>query len=204
MKKGLNTKLIATLGIFTAISVALVLLIHFPIFPAAPYLEYDPADIPIYLITFMYGPVCGLIVTVIVSFIQGYTVSAGSGIIIIGIFMHIASTGTYVVVAGFIYKKFRTFKGALLSMGVASITLVAVMALWNIVLTPLYTGMPREAILKLIFPIIIPFNLIKVTINSVLTLILYKQTKKLVGFVWKKTERKKTAPEKSSEENKES
>lgn len=202
MKKGLNTKLIATLGIFTAISVALVLLIHFPIFPAAPYLEYDPADIPIYLITFMYGPVCGLIVTVIVSFIQGFTVSAGSGII--GVFMHIASTGTYVVVAGFIYKQFRTFESALFSMGVASITLVAVMALWNIVLTPLYTGMPREAILKLIFPIIIPFNLIKVTINSVLTLILYKQTKKLVGFVWKKTERKKTAPEKSSEENKES
>ncbi|MFQ9412551.1 MAG: hypothetical protein ACLR1T_18100 [Evtepia gabavorous] len=37
----------------------LVYVIHFPIFPAASFLEYDPADIPILIGTFAYGPLAG-------------------------------------------------------------------------------------------------------------------------------------------------
>ena len=66
------------MGMMAAISIILVYLIHFPIFPAASFLEYDPADIPIFICTFLYGPLSGFILTVIVSFIQGFTVSAHS------------------------------------------------------------------------------------------------------------------------------
>ncbi len=34
------------MAMLVAVSVVLVYLVHFPIFPAAPFLEYDPADIP--------------------------------------------------------------------------------------------------------------------------------------------------------------
>lgn len=184
--KKLNTKLIATLGIFSALSVVMALLIHFPIFPQARYLEYDPADVPIFLITFMYGPYAGLIVTAVVSIIQGVTVSAGSGPI--GILMHFVSTGIYVLIAGLIYKKKRTFKGALLSVTVGSVVMIGVMVVMNILLTPIYTGMPRSAVIGMILPIILPFNAVKIAINSVLTVLLYKRTKKLVGFLWQKTD----------------
>ena len=54
-----------------AISVALVYLIHFPIFPAVAFLEYDPADIPILIGTFVFGPLSGIVLTVVTSVITG-------------------------------------------------------------------------------------------------------------------------------------
>ena len=53
--RGRTVKLVK-MGAMVAISVALVYLIHFPIFPAVAFLEYDPADIPILIGTFVFGP----------------------------------------------------------------------------------------------------------------------------------------------------
>lgn len=192
----LNTKFIATLGILGALSIVLALLIHFPIFPQAAFMEYDPADIPIFLTAFIYGPLAGLILTVVVSFIQGFTVSAGSGII--GIFMHIAATGTYVLVSGLIYKKMKTLKGALISMGAGSLAMVAVMVFWNIVFIPIFSGVPRAAVYGMLLTVIIPFNLIKVVVNSLLTFVLYKRTKKLIGFIWEKADKLKAQGKKQT------
>ena len=66
MKK-MNTKKLTTLGVLAACSIVLVAFIHFPIFPAVSFLEYDPADIPILIGTFLFGPVWGVVLTVIVS-----------------------------------------------------------------------------------------------------------------------------------------
>ena len=38
-----KTLKVVKMGVMVAISVALVYLIHFPIFPAVSFLEYDPA-----------------------------------------------------------------------------------------------------------------------------------------------------------------
>ena len=86
-----NTRKLTTMAILTALSVCFVALIHFPIFPAVAFLEYDPADIPILICGFAFGPAAGFIVTLIAAFIQGFTVSAQSGIY--GIIMHIVATG---------------------------------------------------------------------------------------------------------------
>lgn len=81
-----------------AISIVLVYLIHFPIFPAVAFLEYDPADISILIGTFAFGPAAGVLLTLVTSVIQGVTVSAGSGLY--GIIMHLLATGTLVVISG--------------------------------------------------------------------------------------------------------
>ncbi|NCA78552.1 MAG: ECF transporter S component, partial [Alphaproteobacteria bacterium] len=82
---------LAKMGMLVAISVVLVYFIHFPIFPAVPFLEYDPADISILIGTFAFGPLAGLGLTVVTSVVQGLTVSAHSGAY--GIIMHIIATG---------------------------------------------------------------------------------------------------------------
>ena len=41
-----RTNTLAKLGILAAISVVLVAIVHFPLIPAASFLEYDPADVP--------------------------------------------------------------------------------------------------------------------------------------------------------------
>ena len=83
-----------------AISCVLVLLIRIP-FPPAPFLVYDPADVPIYITTFAFGPAAGVILTVIVSFIQAFMLG---GDFVYGFVMHVFATGMFAVTAGLIYK----------------------------------------------------------------------------------------------------
>lgn len=174
-----TTKLVF-LAMFTAISIVLVLLIHFPIFPSAAFLEYDPADIPILIGTFLFGPWTGLLLTVVTSLIQGLTVSAAAGPI--GIIMHIFATGIMVIVSGLIYSRKKTLGRAVLALVCGALAMTAAMLLWNYLITPLYMGVPREAVAGMLLPIILPFNLIKAGANCIVTFFVYKPVSKLYKF----------------------
>ena len=179
----LTTKKIAGMAVLSALGVALAFLLHIPIFPAVSFLEYDMADIPLFLGTFMYGPFAGFIMTVIVAVIQGVTVSSGGGWI--GIVMHIFATGLYVIVAGSIYYFNRNFKGALIAMACGIVAWIIGMIGWNILLTPIYMGVPRQLVIDLL-GYIVAFNAIKVVGNSIATVIFYKRLRHLFDFVSKK------------------
>ncbi len=179
MKNKLNIKRLARLGMLGALSLVLMLLVRFPLFPAAPFLEYEPSSIPILIGTFLYGSFWGVAITVVVSVIQGFTVSSSSGVI--GIFMHLLATGALSMVAGIVYQKNKTKKGALIALVLGSVAMIVVMVIWNYILTPVFTGMPREEVAKLIVPIIIPFNVIKATINSCIVFLVYKTVSKYWG-----------------------
>lgn len=166
------------MAMLAALSIILVAVIHFPVFPAAPFLEYDPADIPIFIGTFLFGPAAGLGLTLVVCVIQGSTVSAAAGII--GILMHFAATGSFVLLAGSIYKRRRTRAGAVMALGAGTFIMTAVMVLWNLILTPLYMQMPMDAVLKILVPVIIPFNLLKAGINAIATYVVYKPIGRIV------------------------
>lgn len=172
MKALQSTKNLTVMGMMAAISVVLIYVIRFPIIPSAPFLEYEPGDIPLYMIAFLFGPVSGLIVTIVVSILQGLTVSAGSGII--GIVMHIFATGSFVLVAGNIYKIKKNIKNAILALIAGIITMVITMCIWNIIFTPIFMGVTRDAVMAMLVPAIIPFNLIKAGMNSIFTLLLYE------------------------------
>lgn len=172
-----KTVRLAKMGMLVAISIVLVYFIHFPIFPAVPFLEYDPADISILIGTFAFGPLAGILLTVVTSVIQGVTVSAASGLY--GIIMHVISTSVLVLVSGLIYKYNKTRKGAVIALlcGVAAMTLVMIGA--NMIITPLFMGVPRNIVWSLM-PFIAGFNAIKAGINSVVTFLLYKR---ISGFL---------------------
>lgn len=172
-----KTVRLAKMGMLVAISIVLVYFIHFPIFPAVPFLEYDPADISILIGTFAFGPLAGILLTVVTSVIQGVTVSAASGLY--GIIMHVISTSVLVLVSGLIYKYNKTRKGAVIALlcGVAAMTLVMIGA--NMIITPLFMGVPRNIVWDLM-PFIAGFNAIKAGINSVVTFLLYKR---ISGFL---------------------
>ena len=157
-----------------AISIVLVAVIHFPLIPAAAFLEYDPADIPILICAFAYGPLAGLLLTVVVCFIQGFTVSAQSGII--GIVMHIFATGCCVLVTGNIYKRNKTRKTAVIALILGALVQTAAMVLMNMI----FMGAPLETVLALMIPAIIPFNVLKAGINGVITFFLYKSISHLM------------------------
>ena len=177
MTKRMDTRKLVMLAMLAAISVALVMTVHIPM-PFAPFLEYDPADIPIFIATFAFGPVSGLVVTVVVSVIQACTVSSLSGWI--GALMHVIATGSFVLVAGILYKKFHTIKGAILSLGAGALTMVLMMIPLNLIFTPLFMGAPVSVVRDMLLPAIIPFNLIKAGGNALLTFFLYKAIHKVI------------------------
>ena len=61
-------------ALLAAVAIVLVAFVHFPLIPAAPFLEYDPADIPIFIGAFLFGPWAGLGLTVVTAIIQGLDV----------------------------------------------------------------------------------------------------------------------------------
>lgn len=163
---------IAKMGMLVAISIVLVYLVHFPIFPVVAFMEYDPADIPILIGSFAFGPSAGLILTIVASVIQGLTVSASSGVY--GIIMHIIATAALTLTTGVIYSMHKSKKFAIISLACGCIAMAVVMAGANLIITPLFMGVPVAAVVELM-PFIIAFNIIKAGINSVVTFLVYKR-----------------------------
>ncbi|MCL2699222.1 MAG: ECF transporter S component [Defluviitaleaceae bacterium] len=174
----MNTRKLTTMGILAGLSVALVFFIRFPIFPQAPFLEYDPADIPILIAAFVYGPIAGLLVTAVASVVQGLTVSSHSGAY--GIIMHIISTGSFVLTAGIIYRLKHSRTGAGIAIVCGVLVSAAAMVAANLIITPIYMGVPVEAVKAMLAPVIIPFNLIKSGANGVIAFLLYKPISNLI------------------------
>lgn len=173
-----KTRRLVTMSTLCALSIVLLMLVRFPIIPGASFLEYEPADVPILIGTFIYGPMAGLLMTAVVSIIQGATVSAASGWV--GIAMHFIATGIFVIVAGNIYKKIHNIKGALIALLLGSLAMVLIMIPSNLFFTVKFYGYPYEAVKALLVPAIIPFNAIKALANSIIVLVVYKP---LVRFI---------------------
>ena len=165
------------LGMLTALSIILVYAIHFPIFPSATFLEYDMADVPILIGTFLYGPWWGLALTAVVSVLQWLLVSPQS--LWVGAVMHFLATGSYVVAAGLIYQHNKTRTAALFGMALGAVLQTLMMIPMNLIFTVHFFGVPREAVIALLPTAIIPFNAIKTVANSILTFLLYKRVAKL-------------------------
>ncbi len=173
----MNTRKITSMAVLAALSVVLVAIIHIPMPAPISFLEYDPADIPILICGFAFGPAAGLAVTLIASLIQGLTVSAHSGIY--GIIMHVLATGTYTLVSAAIYARRKSKKTAAAAIGAGSLAMAAVMFGANLVVTPYFmlgavNAQTVGTVLSLM-PYILLFNFGKAIVNGVVTFLVYKR-----------------------------
>lgn len=174
-----KTKKMTTMALLCALSYIAVFVSRFlpPLFAAFPFLKYDPKDAIIVIGGFLYGPLAAFLITLVTSLIEMMTVS---GTHIIGCIMNIASTCAFACTASVIYTKFRSLKGGTAGLALGSVCNVATMLVLNYFLTPIYTGMPREAVASLLIPAIMPFNIIKSILNSALVMLIYKPVAKIL------------------------
>ena len=179
-----STQVLVKLALMTAMSLVLMFIVRIP-FPPAPFLVYDPADIPIYICTFAYGPVAGLAVTFIVSFLQAFALG-GDGIY--GFVMHFIATGIVAVMIGWMYKRNKTKKTALRALILGIFVTTAIMCVMNIFVTSAFMGVEKSVVIAMLPTAIIPFNLIKFSINAVVTFLVYKR---ISGFLHNETILKK-------------
>lgn len=163
-----KTKKLTTVAMLCAIAYVVMVVGRIPI---VLFLKYDPKDVIITLGGLIWGPLTSFSVSVIVSVIEMLSVSETG---ILGCVMNIVSTCSFACTASFIYKKKHTLSGATMGLLSGSIAMVTVMLLWNYLITPLYMGYPREAVVKLLLPAFLPFNLLKAGLNASFTFLLYK------------------------------
>jgi riboflavin transporter FmnP len=164
--------MLAKMGMMAAIAV-IFSLIHFPILPSAPFLEYEASDLPILISAFAFGPLPGLVIGIISILLHDLVFAPSSGPY--GMIMHFIAMGVFVLAAGFIYRKFKTRKGAIISLLIGGLAVILIMIPANIIITPLFLGLPVKSVYAMLPTAIIPFNIIKAAITIVLTFIIYKR-----------------------------
>lgn len=196
-----KTLRLVQMAVLVAISSVLVLL-SFPLLPVVPFLEYDLADIPVLLCTFTMGTPAGLLVLAIAALIQAF-LFAHNGIIGFIMHM-ISSGVWVLLAGGIYSLCKRTTKGLILGLVCGTIAVVLVMIPLNFIFIPLlmsadlsiaetasifwhglFGGYDPAAYSELAITMhdtveglllvgILPFNLIKWTLHSLIFVIVYR------------------------------
>ena len=145
---------------------------RFPLLPGATFLEYEVSDITILISGFAFGPLPGLVIALVSIMIRALVAMPPAGPY--GVIMHVIAISVFVLVASFIYQKFKTKKWGLFALIIGGLCMTAAMIPANLLITPHFMGVPVEVVKGMIVPILIPFNLLKVFINTVIVFLLYK------------------------------
>lgn len=164
-----NIKNLASMAMLTALAVAADIFLR--IGGIGGFLTYEPKDVVLTIGAFLFGPVAGLIMSLVVCLVEMITVSSTGPI---GLLMNFLSSAVFVGVASVIYYRKKTMSRAVAGLIAAVLSMTAVMLLWNYIVTPMYMGVPREQVVGMLLPLLLPFNLIKAALNAALVLLLYK------------------------------
>jgi len=163
-----KTKKMVTIAMLCAFAYVVMIAVRIPV---VLFLKYEPKDIIIAIGGFIYGPMTAATVSLMVSLVELFTASDTG---IIGFVMNVLSSCSFACTASLIYKKSKNLKGAVIGL-VAGIALMsAVMLMWNYLITPIYMNVERSQVVGLLLPAILPFNLLKGTLNAVITFLIYK------------------------------
>ena len=174
--KQTRVKKLVLLAMLSAL--AYVVTLVFPRIEVAGFLRYEPKDVIIVMGGFMLGPLATVIISVLVAVLEMFTISDTGPI---GCLMNALSSCAFALTAAIIYKKKHTLSGAIIGLTVGSIAMVAVMLLWNWIVTPWYMYVPRSKVEEMLLPIFLPFNAVKAGLNAGLTLVLYKPLTNALG-----------------------
>ena len=187
----LNLKNMVLVSILGAIS-GVLMLFKFPLPIAPTFMKMDFSDSVLIIGGFLTGPVYSLIMIFIkwiVKLIITSTSTAYAGELS-GLILNIS----FILPMSYFYSKNKTKKTAIILMIIFSITTSLIAIFTNVyMIFPLY-GLLGNAIVgpfKVLFPFldsvwqvmlisILPFNLMKIAINSIIALILYKKVSTFV------------------------
>ena len=169
-----SARQLATMALMLAIGLILSF-IEFPLLPGTEFLKFDASYVPAVMIGFSYGPGAGCVVSVLVAAI--HALFSGN---LWGGLMNAVIALAYILPAIIAYRLNRNTTSIIIGLVIGSIAQIVVALLMNILITPIYTGMPLPAVMGLLVFPILPFNILKALINSVLAFVLQRS---LRGFL---------------------
>ena len=184
-KENKNTRLIAGCGMLTAVAFVLQYIeISIPFIPS--FIKLDFSDLPELIGAFAYGPLAGVIIALLKNLIH-IPFGSTSGV---GELSNFLLGAVFAGVAGLIYKKHKTMKGALVGGIVGALCMAAVSFPSNLfIVYPFYYNfMPKEVVLQAYQAIVpsmksieqsllifnLPFTFIKGILCVIISMLIYK------------------------------
>ena len=169
MVKSDRIRALLCMAMLTALAIAADILLRIP--GIGGFLTYEPKDVILTIGGFIFGPIPGVLMSLAVCLVEMVTVSTTG---FIGLLMNFLASGVFVGVSAVVYSRKKTLPRAIIGLVAGSLSMLVIMLLWNYIITPIYMGIPREAVLDLFLPLLIPFNLLKAALNAALVLFVYK------------------------------
>lgn len=178
---------------FLSVIAYIIMLFEFPIPFFPPFLQIDLSDLPALIGSFALGPIAGIFIELIKNLLHLITKTNTGGV---GELANFLVGIALVIPAGLCYSIKRKRSYALSGMLIGTLFMALVGALVNyFILLPFYAKMmPIEAIINmgtavnsaitdlktLVLYAMVPFNILKGFVVSVLTILLYKRISPLI------------------------
>ena len=191
-------KKISIVALFSALS-AMFMYFDFPLPIAPTFMKMDLSELPVIIGGFVLGPIECISIAIFKVIIK--FVLKGTSTMFLGEIANIIGSISYALPASIIYKALKTKERAIVGMIIGIILASIVCTLCNAVfLFPLYINifhMSEETIIKMcntIIPFIdsmtkvylfsvLPFNLVKFSISSIITYVFYKNISKHIKSI---------------------
>lgn len=135
------------------------------------FLTFDIKDAVMTIGALYLGPIAGLCMSAVTALLEMVTISQTG---LDGMIMNFLGSATFAVVASVIYTYRKSLKTAVFGLIAATLAMTAVMLAFNLIITPHFKGIPVQAVIDMIMPLLLPFNLLKGILNSALVMLLYK------------------------------
>lgn len=190
-----DTHYIAYVAIFSAMA-GVLMLVEIPLFFAPGFYKMDLSELPVLICTFYLGPVAGVVAELIKVLIK--LLLKGTSTAFVGDFANFAVGCSFVLPASLVYHARPNRKSALWGMLAGTLVMTVFGSAFNaIYLLPKFAelfGMPLDVIVgmgtkvnaaiidvpTLVLFAVVPFNLLKGLIVSLLTFLLYKRISPLL------------------------
>ena len=158
---------------------------------APPFIQLDISDLPALLGSFALGPVAGVIIQFLKNILKLVFVGSGTGAV--GELANFIVGSTFAFTAGLIYLRKKTFKSAVIGLITGTLVMAIVITIANyFVMFPFYAklfGWPLQEFVNmgtaingnivdlktLMFYSIFPFNILKGSLVTILTVLIYKR-----------------------------
>ena len=190
MKTTIETRYITNVAVLSAIAMVLMFF-EFPLWFAPSFYQMDLSELPILIGAFALGPVAGIIIEALKNILN--IIIEGTDTFFVGEVSNFIIGCSFIIPASVLYKFNKSKKGAIIALVAGTLSLAIIGGMINAYfLIPAYSkiyNLPIDTIVAmgtkinnsiqsvdtLVLYAVVPFNLLKGTLVSAITLMIYKK-----------------------------
>jgi riboflavin transporter len=177
MKK-MNVRALVSIGMLSSIAYVLMLL-NFPLPPFPNFLMIDFSDVPALIAALIFGPVAGVLVELFKNILDYFMTGSATGVPVGNVANFIAGV-IFILPTYYLYQRLKTRKGLSFALVIGTLTMGIIMSVLNYyIILPAYTfflnfpAMSAPETRQLVVSGILPFNIIKGLIVSIIFMLLF-------------------------------